>query len=221
MGTTSRREDAWAEDAHTRRLFARFRDGDQDSARRLFESLSADLERYVVKSWRWRSLRRQVDSQEVVSEVLRRALSGPLAGNLWRDPRRGSMLRLLRKIARDVLVDWNRYRLAACRDLPRVEFPDAAAEWEGGSASQPVSPFTSPTARARGDELLELCAEVLNEDEWRAFRAVHVEGHSSEETAEQLDRSPAAVRSLIHRARTKLAARLARDRARERGGGHV
>jgi RNA polymerase sigma factor (sigma-70 family) len=62
----------------------------------------------------------------------------------------------------------------------------------------------SPTAEARIAEFEELAREVLSERELKAWMWVVLENYTSAEAALGLDTTPAAVRSLLVRSRSKL-----------------
>jgi len=68
---------------------------------------------------------------------------------------------------------------------------------------------TSPTSRARFEDLVALCWRVLNRREWDVWQLVEIEGRTAVEAAGMLGISDSATRSLIHRAREKLIRELA------------
>ena len=107
------------------------------------------------------------------------------------------------------------YRIAtnlALNELrrPRRRAPHASADAEGVAPLPAVAPATDEVvdARRRGERVAAALAE-LPERQRAALCLAAVEGLSYAEVAEALDVTEKAVKSLVHRARSALAERLA------------
>lgn len=197
----------------TRALFARYRGGDVEAGAELFREHGEFLLQ-VVRRRLPRSLRRRVDPEDVVGDVFRRALNGPLAQAEWRDETPGGLKKLLAHIARGVIVDLARYHGAGVRGERVVSLDPKTGGGDG--AGPAVRSFdASQSSEASYRELLALGHEVLSEREWELFEAVFVQGRSAAEVARSHGATPEAVRGVLFRARQKLIARLAEGEGEE------
>ena len=121
----------------------------------------------------------------------------------------------LRQILANTLADWLRDRLRARRDVRREENLEQALNQSSlrlaGCAS---SGDPSPSAVLQGKEnVLRLAGALaqLPEPQREAVTLKHFEGRPLFEVANLMDRSPAAVASLLRRRLAKLRALLAED----------
>lgn len=187
----------------TRELLERWLAGDSGAERRLFERYRALLvER--ARSARWmRALARHAAPEDLVDEVFLRAFaSGALAEFDCRGE--GALERFLAKLLDSVAIDALRRHGRLKRGAGR---PDLSLEW--GALGEPGSlaltaTDTTPTGRARAEDLTALCRSLLSDAEWEVFRLCELEGRSSVEVGERLGTSAAAVRGTLFRARQRI-----------------
>jgi len=191
----------------TRDLLERALERDFEAERRLFDRFRELLLRELAQSASARRLGPAAHAEDVVQEVWRRALAAGLLTR-FEDRGPGSLERALKQVLEYTLADWARRRAAEKRGGRLLQYSLERELPEGERPASDVSPVPTPTAAARCAELLLLCRAELDEREWRAWRAVELEGRSTSEAATALGCTPAAVRGLLFRSRAKLAAAL-------------
>jgi RNA polymerase sigma-70 factor (ECF subfamily) len=145
-------------------------------------------------------LRGKLDPSDVVQQTLLRACVGfdQLRG---REP--GLVAAWLRKILARTLADAVRDLERAKRDLGRERsLEDALARSSARLEGWLAADQSSPSERAdRNEQILRLADALcgLSDDTRDAVVLKHCRGWTLAEIAEQLDRTPAAVASLLHR----------------------
>lgn len=196
----------------THRLLDRWRMGDREAERRLFERhRSALMERVVRATW-MRGLHKWSTPEDLVDEVFLRALASGLLSS-FQDPDKGALERALAKMLKDVAVDTYRRHGAQIRGEGREPLRyDHASEAEPSplNAQSLSTGGATPTSNAREKELLELCETHLNARELEVWRLCEVRGLDSPTAASELGTSAEAVRGVRHRARKKMRALLER-----------
>jgi RNA polymerase sigma factor (sigma-70 family) len=151
-----------------------------------------------------RPIARHVSAEDVVQEVLWRALSSGLLRE-FEDNGSGSLERVLSVILDRTLVDFGRRHGTQKRGGGSGTLSlDQESASESVQGPRPGLQETTPTSSARSNEILELCKRSLEPREWQAWELVEFGGLDSNEAAARLGVSASAVRGLILRARAKL-----------------
>ncbi len=162
---------------------------------------------------RW--LARHATPEDLVGETFLRVLaSGTLHSFAAREE--GALLRFLIKVLHDVAADFYRRHGRRKRGAGRPEMSLTTGSDDGDSIPGPPAlqaAGTTPTSRARVNEIESLCRTQLSEREWGAWRLCEMEDCTSIEAADRLDCTDAAVRGLVLRARQKILRALVRDAA--------
>ena len=172
----------------TQHTVERARDGDRDAFDQLAEGCQDRL-RVSIQSWSKFQLGPKVDAEDVIQETLLRAYRS--LGNFeWRDD--DSFFRWLCGIAKRTVAQ-------AVQDARRTKTPASA---RGAPTSGP-SP-TKALRRHERFERLEAALEKLSPAYRQAILLCRIEGLTSTEVAERMNRSPAAVRQLLVRALREL-----------------
>ena len=193
----------------TKELLALYRRGDTEAERRVFETHRNMLLEEATRHRLMRFLKRFSTPEDVVDEVLLRALSSGLLTDRFQDRGRGSLRKMLSRVLDRVLLDGCRRHGAAKRGEGRrdasLDAPAEGSDEAGSGLPEPVlSGEPTPTSNARASELIELCRRHLNDREWSVWSLIEVEGLDPGAAAERLDESPASVRGVLFRARAKL-----------------
>lgn len=150
-------------------------------------------------------LGQKVDASDIAQETLLRACrnKAQFHGNS-----EAEQLAWLRTILANVLTDETRRYATSMRDLGKerslqASFDDSAARLEDLLTAQLSSPSETVD---RQEQLLHLAdaLEQLADDERQAVQMHHLQGKSLTEIAEVLDRTKAAVASLLYRSLNKL-----------------
>lgn len=201
----------------TKELLAAYLGGDHEAELRLFARTHRTLIEHTRRHPRMRAVSRACAPEDVVQEVLRRALASGMLRS-FDDRGRGSLDAALAKILDNTLVDIARREGSLKRGgaLARVglEAKDA-----GGAVRQIASDETTPTNAARSRELLEWARGQLEPREFGIWHAVEVEGRTSVELAPGAGSTPAAVRGIVFRAQRKLITAMERSGLRLRSDG--
>jgi RNA polymerase sigma factor (sigma-70 family) len=146
------------------------------------------------------AVRRRVETEDLVQEVFLRALGAdlPPPGDDEGDVR---LFRLLRRIARNTVVDVARAIRAAKRD--GVEERLDRSTWSRTGGFTPAHPGAGPFTRAVGRERgarLEAAFQALSPEHRRVIGFRQFEGLDAAETGRRMGRSATAVHSLYRRA---------------------
>lgn len=149
-----------------------------------------------------RAVRARVDPDDLVQEVLLRALTAP-GGLPDAEPGDAALYRWLRRIARNTVVDVARAIRAGKREA-RFE-PLARSDWSraGLRASGLGDPGPGPATRVAAreeEERIERAFESLAPDHRRVIGLRQFEGLTAEEAGLRMGRSEVAVHSLYRRA---------------------
>jgi RNA polymerase sigma factor (sigma-70 family) len=198
-------------DTSTRRLLAEYRGGNRDAEGELFERHRAALLEHVSKQRWMRGLSRHATPEDLVGETFLRVLASGRLNSLSLQGE-GALLRFLFKVLNNVAVGVYRRHGRCKRGSGRPDLPLAP----GIESNDPVAfraTDTTPTVRARLNEIEGLCRAQLSDREWRAWRLCEMEDCTSTEAAARLEITDAAVRSLVHRARKKILRVLLEDEA--------
>jgi RNA polymerase sigma-70 factor (ECF subfamily) len=176
-----------AEDS-TKDLVERAKEGDREAFDQLAEALRDRL-RASIENWTRYQLGPSVDADEVLQETLVRAF-GALGRFEWQGD--DSLFRWLCGIAKRAIGQ-------VAREARRAE---RQAAGDPGEASGP-SPSKVLRRHERFDRL-EAALEKLSAEHRQAILLCRIEGLTSAEVAERMNRSPAAVRQLLVRALREL-----------------
>lgn len=160
-------------------------------------------------------VRAHESSSDVVQSVCREVLEN---AERFQHPSEGAFRRWLFRTALRKLSDRRDYHLAEKRDaFRRVPIGDASEDPNSIRESRLVDVYRSIATPSRQlaarDEIerVESALERLSEDEREVIVQAHLMGLSRAEIAESMDRSPGAVRVLLHRALAKLVDMMAGD----------
>jgi RNA polymerase sigma factor (sigma-70 family) len=197
----------------TRELLERYRAGDFRAERRLFDRFRDLLISRAGSHSLLRLHARQVSPEDVVQEVMWRALSSGLLQR-FEDRGQGSLEKALCVILERTIVDTAR-RLGAQkrgRDADSIELEtlDALPPVHSGRGALSrdgrgvFSSEATPTSRARAAELFQECRALLDDNEWDVWRLVELDGLAQVEVAGLLGSTLASVRTTLFRAREKL-----------------
>lgn len=180
-----------------------WRNGDQDALGRLCERLGPLLRHRIEFHRNWGRLRSLYSVEDVKQEVWTRVVrSGP--GSFEPTDARRAFVSWLAQICDATLVDLIRQADAGKRGGGQrpVTLDSAAADLRLRRPGQART--LSPTTEARLSDFEQVARRVLTERELKAWQWVVLENYTSTEAAMGLDSSPAAVRSLLVRSRSKL-----------------
>ncbi len=193
----------------TRELWRLAAAGDRDAERRLFASLEHFLIHEAARHPLMRRLRRIATPEDVAHEVWQRCFESR-ALQSFEDRGEGSLRSFLAVILSRTIHDMLRRagRRKRREELRALSLNVPAEEQE---AAELPAGGTTPTGKARRQEVIELARGCLSASEWRVWQAIEIEGHAAEEVGRQLGISASAARSMLHRARQKLIARVGAD----------
>lgn len=197
----------------TRVLLERYLAGDRESESRLFDRHRSELLARARRASWMPGIVRHTTPEDLVQETFVRALSSGMLRR-FEDRGAGSLGRALEKVLGNVAVDVSRRHGSLKRGSGRFGLSlDADAGPDSELAREVpdlASAGTTPTAAARGRELVDLCRELLPPREWEVWYASEVERLDSVEVAARVQASPAAVRGVLHRARKRVLGELVR-----------
>jgi len=196
----------------TQDVLERYRSGDGEAERQLFERCRSMLVRRAQSHPRLRAIRHEFSAEDAAHEVLWRALS---SGMLERFEHRGkgSLDAALLLVLDRTLVDMGR-RLAARKrggGHSRVLEPRPDGESTSGLERLPANDVT-PTADARARELVEIAERELSPREFRVWHLIEIAGLDSNEVGQRLGITASAVRGLLFRAQARLVRTLGTER---------
>ena len=161
-------------------------------------------------------MRARESSSDLVQSVCGEVLASL---DRFRYPSETAFKQWLFRTALRKIVDRRDFYLAEKRDVLRETPITEAESGQGGVRESQLAAayraFTRPSHHAQvSDEIerVEAAFEELSEDEREVVTSAHLIGMSRAEIAEQIGRTPGAVRVLLHKALAKLADRLAEDR---------
>ena len=185
--------------------------GDRNAANALLERYLPEL-RAFVRLRAGQLVRARESSSDLVQSVCREVLE-----NLGRfkHPSESAFKQWLFREALRKILDRRDHWLAQKREVLREVPISDDTKGAGPRASQLMDAyrkFSTPSHRALlQDEIdqVERAFEHLSEDEREVITSAHLIGMSRAEIAEQMNRSPGAVRVLLHKALAKLADLLA------------
>jgi RNA polymerase sigma factor (sigma-70 family) len=205
----------------TRDLLDRYRAGDAAAELALFERLRTQLLAKASAHPRLRTLRRHVSAEDAVHEVSWRALSSGLLTR-FEDRGPGSLEAALLTILDRTLVDMGRRHGARKRGGDAlVHSLDASKEFSGDSsvartmAEALPDSATTPSVRARSNELLANCRQILSPREFEAWKLVECLEQDSVDAGRRMGVSDSSVRGLVKRAKAKLVSALGCERERD------
>lgn len=144
-------------------------------------------------------LERRADGSDVVQQAFLEACRD---FDRFRGSTEAELSGWLHRILQRNLANLIRDQHAGRRDLSREQSLDAMAGTATFVWHEPASTATSPSQKAiAGERALRLAEalEHLPDDQRTAVRLRHLEGHSLNEIASRLERSPAAAAGLIKR----------------------
>lgn len=158
--------------------------------------------RLLLQHLAGRAVRSRVDLDDLVQEVLLRALSAP-GGLPAEEPGEAALYRWLTRIARNTVIDVARAIRTRKREA-HVE-PLARSDWSrsGIHAERLGDPGPGPATRvaaAEEERRLERAFETLAPDHRRVIGLRQFEGLTAEDAAARMGRSTTAVHSLYRRA---------------------
>lgn len=197
------------EPARLERLTARAAVGDRAAFEELLDLFLPDV-RAFVRLRSDRALRQRESSSDLVQSVCREVLEH---ADRFRHPEPDAFRRWLFTTALRKLRDRRDFHLAERRDVQReVAHPDSAVE---RGLLERYSGFCTPSrdAGAREElERVERAMEALPDTYREVITLVRIAGLSHAAVAAEMDRTPGAVRMLLHRALASLVAEVERDR---------
>jgi len=185
-----------------RKFLARLRAHDSAADRMIFERFAGQLVA-LARRRTDEALRHKVDPEDVVQSTYKsffhRYGDGELAVVNW-----NSLWGLLTRITLRKCAERVAYHRAECRDAAR-EAPARPRCEDEGEASWPEALARDPTPleAAELSETLQRLLGGLNEDE-RPIVELSLQGYSTREISEQLDRPERTVRRLRERVRVRL-----------------
>jgi RNA polymerase sigma-70 factor (ECF subfamily) len=197
---------------HTGKLLEQALQGDVAAQAAVFGPHRAQLLAQTRGHPLMRFLRQTTTPDDLVDEVFLRALGSGLLQR-FEDRGPGSLRKVLTRVLERTLLDACR-RLGAAKRAPSLWADPLSGASDDGEAGTPpqLSHWTTPTSRARIDELMGRCRRILSEREFAAWILVEVDELDSTAAGKRLDLSPSAVRGLVSRARDKLVENLRAER---------
>jgi RNA polymerase sigma-70 factor (ECF subfamily) len=181
-------------------LIERARAGDQDALGRVLEEYRAYL-RLLARPRVGYDLRVRVDASDVVQDTL---LEAQRDFRQFQGGSEGELAAWLRRILARNLVDQVKHHQSQRRDFHRDQPLESLVEQSHAALAATLS---TPSAHARQREQAVVLANaiaLLPEEYRQVITLRHVEGRSFQEVAQQMDRSPGAVRMLWMRAIERL-----------------
>lgn len=185
-------------------LLARWRDGDQEAAHELFRRYSERL-LALVRSRLSHKISARLDPEDIVQSVYRCFFS-----NVGQDhvvlERSGDLWRLLVTITMNKVIDQTRRQSAGRRSVER-ELHGSFADDEFGPGSEVLARGPSPEDAAA---VLEEVEHVMNSLEplHRRIVELRLQGHSTAEIANEVQRTERTVRRVLELVRESLGKRL-------------
>jgi RNA polymerase sigma-70 factor (ECF subfamily) len=205
-----------AAEGETRRLAEAAAGGDERAVEALLERHIAEL-RAFVRLRAGKLIRERESTSDIVQSVCREVLQNM---ERFRHPSDVAFKQWLFKTALRKLVDRRDFYLAEKRDVLREvrlgRGGESGEEAPGESRLlDAYRRFSTPSHGAEvRDEIarIEAACDELSEEEREVIALAHLVGLSRAEIADQLGKSPGAVRVLLHRAIAKVVDRLADGR---------
>jgi RNA polymerase sigma factor (sigma-70 family) len=197
-----------ADDPPTNVPLERWRRGDEAAFGEMFARFRPTLLAWIRAHAAWPFASKHCEADDLLQEVWMRAL--PAAKSTFENRGKGAFLAFLRPIVDGAVSDAARRMSAQKRGGGAVA--PLATNYDAPDAAGPgrAAPET-PTGFARRNELAKRARELCNDDQYRAWDLVDLQGCSFDEAAAAMGRTPAAVRGLVHRARTRIALDLEDD----------
>jgi len=187
-------------------LLERFRGGDQEAFRLLYEKYRRRLALLIFYKMS-EGLRERVEVDDILQEVFWEAANG-MGRFSYQSP--GSFLRWLSRIADTVIIDAARFESRQKRDareMLRFRSPSNPGGAEALDSRSPSRVFAQDEAVRR---LLEKLS-ALPEEYRQVILLTKVQGLTTAEVAEELGKSREAVALLLHRGLQRLRADLYED----------
>ena len=189
----------------TQQLVALVKGGDASALDQLCR-VYAERVRWMVRLRMGRELRRNLDSMDVVQDVLIHALGGITDFTYENE---GDFVRWLSRIAENALRDnWKRFH-AEKRDIRKeVRLNDRGPTTGGrsGGAPGPIDATTPSVIMSRKEDLarLEQAIDELKPEYKEVIVLTKIEGLGYQQIADRVGKSSEAVRKLVSRATTAL-----------------
>lgn len=189
----------------TRQLVALVKGGDESALDQLCR-VYAERVRWMVRLRMGKELRRNLDSMDVVQDVLINALGGITDFTYENE---GDFVRWLSRIAENALRDnWKRFH-AEKRDIRKeVRLNDRGPTTGGrsGGAPGPIDATTPSVIMSRKEDLarLEQAIDELKPEYREVIVLTRIEGLSYQEVGNRLSKNSEAVRKLVFRAMSAL-----------------
>ena len=189
----------------TQQLVALVKGGDASALDQLCR-VYAERVRWMVRLRMGKELRRNIDSMDVVQDVLIHALGGITDFTYENE---GDFVRWLSRIAENALRDnWKRFH-AEKRDIRKeVRLNDRGPTTGGrsGGAPGPIDATTPSVIMSRKEDLarLEQAIDELKPEYREVIVLTRIEGLSYQEVGNRLSKNSEAVRKLVFRAMSAL-----------------
>ena len=189
----------------TRQLVALAKGGDESAVDQLCRVYSERV-RWMVRLRMGKELRRNLDSMDVVQDVLIHALGGITDFTYENE---GDFVRWLSRIAENALRDnWKRFH-AEKRDIRKeVRLNDRGPTTGGrsGGAPGPIDATTPSVIMSRKEDLarLEQAIDELKPEYREVIVLTRIEGLSYQDVGNRLSKNSEAVRKLVFRAMSAL-----------------
>ena len=189
----------------TQQLVALVKGGDESALDQLCR-VYAERVRWMVRLRMGKELRRNLDSMDVVQDVLINALGGITDFTYENE---GDFVRWLSRIAENALRDnWKRFH-AEKRDIRKeVRLNDRGPTTGGrsGGAPGPIDATTPSVIMSRKEDLarLEQAIDELKPEYREVIVLTRIEGLSYQEVGNRLSKNSEAVRKLVFRAMSAL-----------------
>ncbi len=189
----------------TRQLVALVKGGDESALDQLCR-VYAERVRWMVRLRMGKELRRNLDSMDVVQDVLIHALGGITDFTYENE---GDFVRWLSRIAENALRDnWKRFH-AEKRDIRKeVRLNDRGPTTGGrsGGAPGPIDATTPSVIMSRKEDLarLEQAIDELKPEYREVIVLTRIEGLSYQDVGNRLSKNSEAVRKLVFRAMSAL-----------------
>ncbi len=189
----------------TRQLVALVKGGDESALDQLCR-VYAERVRWMVRLRMGKELRRNLDSMDVVQDVLINALGGITDFTYENE---GDFVRWLSRIAENALRDnWKRFH-AEKRDIRKeVRLNDRGPTTGGssGGAPGPIDATTPSVIMSRKEDLarLEQAIDELKPEYREVIVLTRIEGLSYQDVGNRLSKNSEAVRKLVFRAMSAL-----------------
>ncbi len=189
----------------TRQLVALVKGGDASALDQLCR-VYAERVRWMVRLRMGKELRRNLDSMDVVQDVLINALGGITDFTYENE---GDFVRWLSRIAENALRDnWKRFH-AEKRDIRKeIRLNDRGPTTGGssGGAPGPIDATTPSVIMSRKEDLarLEQAIDELKPEYREVIVLTRIEGLSYQEVGNRLSKNSEAVRKLVFRAMSAL-----------------